>query len=75
MKFEELFNTLMEDCYKKHGKRLEEDNHDDDGDGVPNWVDKKPGEDDNKDKKKQAKSKKGKMPAGLAAYHDKKKKK
>jgi hypothetical protein len=33
-----------------------------DGDGVPDWADKKPGKDDNADKKKGSKPKKGKVP-------------
>jgi len=33
-----------------------------DGDGVPDWADKKPGEDDNADKKKGSKPKKGVVP-------------
>jgi hypothetical protein len=43
---------------------------DDDGDGVPNWADKKPGEDDNEDKKKSG-AKKG-MSAKQAKYFGKK---
>ena len=35
---------------------------DDDDDGVPNWADKKPGEDDNAGKKKGSKPKKGEVP-------------
>ena len=35
---------------------------DDDGDGVPDWADKKPGEDDNAGKKKGSKPKKGVVP-------------
>jgi len=33
-----------------------------DGDGVPDWADKKPGKDDNADKKKGSKPKKGEVP-------------
>jgi len=33
-----------------------------DGDGVPDWADKKPGKDDNSDKKKGSKPKKGEVP-------------
>lgn len=35
---------------------------DEDGDGVPDWADKKPGQDDNADKKKGGKPKKGVVP-------------
>ena len=86
MKFDELFNTLMEACYKHNKVKQEahcgthsEDNNtkkpDKDKDGVPDWADKKPGEDDNADKDDKKPSGKGKMPAGLAAYHAKKNKK
>ena len=46
---------------------------DDDGDGVPNWADKKPGKDDNEGKKKGAAPKKGVNP--FAKKDDKAKKK
>jgi hypothetical protein len=76
---------------ESHGKRDEDhppakkdkgDNKkpDEDGDGVPDWADKKPGEDDHADSKKGkkgkkgGKAKKGKMPKGLADYHAKQKK-
>ena len=59
---------------------------DEDGDGVPDWADKKPGKDDNVDDEnseeedseetddENSKPKKGKMPKALADYHAKKKK-
>ena len=40
----------------------EEKKPDKDGDGVPDWADKKPGKDDNADKKKGSKPKKGVVP-------------
>ena len=48
---------------KKAKKKMDEAKKpDDDGDGVPDWADKKPGEDDNEGKKKGAAPKKGVNP-------------
>jgi hypothetical protein len=49
----------------KFGEQVEESKKkkpDADGDGVPDWADKKPGKDDNADKKKGSKPKKGQVP-------------
>jgi hypothetical protein len=46
---------------------------DDDGDGVPNWADKKPGKDDNSDKKKSAPAGKKGMSAKQEKFFGKKK--
>jgi hypothetical protein len=46
---------------------------DDDGDGVPNWADKKPGKDDNADKKKSAPAGKKGMSAKQEKFFGKKK--
>jgi hypothetical protein len=61
--FAEKFMHMVAEAKKKKP--------DDDGDGVPNWADKKPGEDDNADKKKSG-DKKG-MSAKQAKYFGKKK--
>ena len=50
---------------KKLGKKVQEGKKkkpDADGDGVPDWADKKPGKDDNAGKKKGSKPKKGQVP-------------
>ena len=44
---------------------------DDDGDGVPNWADKKPGEDDNADKKKSGKKGAPAGKKGMSAKQEK----
>jgi hypothetical protein len=44
---------------------------DDDGDGVPNWADKKPGEDDNADKKKSGKKGTPAAKKGMSAKQEK----
>ena len=44
---------------------------DDDGDGVPNWADKKPGEDDNADKKKSGKKGAPAAKKGMSAKQEK----
>jgi peptidoglycan hydrolase-like protein with peptidoglycan-binding domain len=52
---EQLYRALAE---KKNKKKKP----DADGDGVPDWADKKPGKDDHADKKKGSKPKKGEVP-------------
>ena len=61
---------------KKVMKEKEDKKPDADGDGVPDYADKNPGEDDNKDSKEKPKSKgkKGKLNPGLQKYLDNKKK-
>jgi SpoU rRNA methylase family enzyme len=61
-KFKSKFAQMVAEAKKKKP--------DDDGDGVPNWADEKPGEDDNADKKKDAKSKKN-APAAKKGMSDK----
>lgn len=74
-KFKEKFFSLVE-AKKKESKKKKPD---DDKDGVPNWADKKPGEDDNADKKGEKKETKGlsakqkKLPPGLQKAIAKKK--
>jgi peptidoglycan hydrolase-like protein with peptidoglycan-binding domain len=51
--------TLWKALQEKKNKKKKPDA---DGDGVPNWADKKPGEDDHAGKKKGSKSKKGQVP-------------
>ena len=68
-KFKAKFSKMVDEAKKP----------DDDNDGVPNWADKKPGEDDNADKKGEKKETKGlsakqkKLPPGLQKAIAKKK--
>ena len=51
--------NIKEDLYKMLAEKKKPDA---DGDGVPDWADKKPGKDDNAGKKKGSKPKKGEVP-------------
>src|SRR6056300_670522 len=55
-------NELNQLLLKKFGILKEEKKPDADGDGVPDWADKKPGKDDHAGKKKGSKPKKGQVP-------------
>ena len=58
-----LFLDVLNTAIAEREDALEEKKKPDaDGDGVPDWADKKPGEDDNAGKKKGSKPKKGKVP-------------
>ena len=73
-KFEQMVEAKKEDAKKKKEKKVDEAKKpDDDGDGVPNWADKKPGKDDNADKKKGAPAGKKGMSAKQEKFFGKKK--
>jgi hypothetical protein len=78
-KFSKMVEAKKEKMSKKDKKMDEAKKPDDDNDGVPNWADKKPGEDDNADKKGEKKETKGlsakqkKLPPGLQKAIAKKK--
>jgi hypothetical protein len=78
-KFTKMVEAKKEKMSKKDKKMDEAKKPDDDNDGVPNWADKKPGEDDNADKKGEKKETKGlsakqkKLPPGLQKAIAKKK--
>jgi hypothetical protein len=73
-KFEQMVEAKKEDAKKKKEKKVDEAKKpDDDGDGVPNWADKKPGKDDNADKKKSAPAGKKGMSAKQEKFFGKKK--
>jgi hypothetical protein len=84
-KFEQMVEAKKEESESDVKKRKEEKKKkiakivdegkkpDDDGDGVPNWADKKPGEDDNADKKKSAPAAKKGMSAKQEKFFGKKK--
>ena len=50
--------TDEDHCGGDHAGNRDEKKPDEDGDGVPDWADKKPGEDDHADKKKMKKDQK-----------------
>jgi len=77
-KFAQMVEAAKKDDKKVKGKKAEEKmdeakKPDDDGDGVPDWADKKPGEDDNAGKKKGAPAGKKGMSAKQAKFFGKKK--
>ena len=71
-------NAMAMEDIKEHLYNLlaEKKKPDADGDGVPDWADKKPGKDDNEGKKKGSKPKKGEVPPQFQkeAIEDKKEK-
>jgi hypothetical protein len=78
-KFTKMIEAKKEKMSRKDKKMDEAKKPDDDNDGVPNWADKKPGKDDNADKKGEKKETKGlsakqkKLPPGLQKAIAKKK--